>query len=101
MFQDFGIHCTAAPVLYELAVSINWRLLCLGVLEIRALLFGAHIQAPDFWKWPTSNAEAPKACGAFGARVAELRALAYRIQSSESSITMREWKRADRKQRVL
>ena len=38
--------------LTDLAVSINWGGLFLGVLRIRALLFWIYIRAPDFWKLP-------------------------------------------------
>ena len=31
------------------AVSVDWGLLFLGVLETRTLLFGVCIGAPDFW----------------------------------------------------
>ena len=33
-----------------MAASINWGVLLVGVLMIRALLFGVIAGAPDFWK---------------------------------------------------
>ena len=35
----------------HMSVSINWGPI-FGVRIIRALLFGVHIRAPDFWKLP-------------------------------------------------
>ena len=34
----------------HMAVGLNWGVLLVGVLRIRALLFGVSITAPDFWK---------------------------------------------------
>ena len=33
-----------------MAVSINWRFLFVGVLMIRAILFGVDMRPPDCWK---------------------------------------------------
>ena len=33
-------------------VSIKWGVLLVGVLRVRALLFGIYIRAPVFWKLP-------------------------------------------------
>ena len=38
-----------------MAVPINLGILYVGVLRIRALLFGVHIRAPDFCKLPSEG----------------------------------------------
>ena len=42
-----------------MSVSITWVGLFVGVLTIRALLFGVSIRAPDFWKLPYSLNQEP------------------------------------------
>ena len=34
-----------------------WGVRFVGVLMMRALLFGVFLRAPDFWKLPCSNSE--------------------------------------------
>ena len=39
-----------------MAVSVNWGSFFLGVLIMKALLFGVYVRAPDFWKLHNSLA---------------------------------------------
>ena len=40
-----------------MAASLNWGVLFVGVLMLRAPLFVAHIRAPDFWQLPDMTLE--------------------------------------------
>ena len=42
----------ADPYESYMALSLHWGVLFMGVLVIRARLFGVDIIAPDFWKLP-------------------------------------------------